>query len=298
MPKPWVALASAVTGTHSQAFQLAARDLVRLDLVNPGSLSVDMTRGRARIRAGAVALPPYDGAIFRRIDARKSFDFQMLALKEWEARLPAAVNAIAPMLTALDKLAVLLRLQADSLPVPKTLVVQDMRAAEEHVRNEGLVVAKPLYGSMGEGVELWRPDEGLKHVIPEYLADYGVVMLQEYIPSGGRDVRVFVVGEQAVAACTRQAVAGEWRTNVAQGGTPEPLPVTTELANLAVRAVRSIGLAYSGVDLIESPSGWRILEVNGSPSFEGVSRATGVDVARLILEHLVAEIEKSGRRAA
>jgi RimK family alpha-L-glutamate ligase len=295
MEKPWIALVSAVTGKHVDMFLAASRNLVRIDIVNPGDLAVDLQRGRVRLRSGGVAVPPYDGLLFRRIDGRRAFDFQMLVLREWEQLVAAAINRVDAMLVALDKLAVAIRLQASGLPIPQTLVVPDLRTAEAKVRAEGLVVAKPLYGSLGEGVELWRPTDSLTRVIGEYLAEYGAVMLQEFIPSGGRDVRVFVVGDEAVAACTRRATDGEWRTNVAQGGVPDPIAVTPELARLALGAVKAVGLDYSGVDLIESPQGWRVLEVNGSPSFAGLSAATGKDIARLILEHLVRKIEL-GRR--
>lgn len=292
MDKPWIGLVSAVTGKHIDMFLAASRNLARLDIVNPGDLSVDLQRGRLRLRNAGVAVPPYDGLLFRRVDGRRSFDFQMLVLSEWQRLVTSAINSVEAMLTAIDKLAVAIKLQVAGLPIPLTMVVPDLRSAEEKVRTEGLVVAKPLYGSLGEGVELWRPSDTLSRVIAEYLEEYGAVMLQEFIPSGGRDVRVFVVGDEAVAACTRRATEGEWRTNVAQGGVPDPIPVTPELARLAVGAVKAVGLDYSGVDLIESPTGWRILEVNGSPSFEGLAKATGKDIARLILEYLVRKIEQ------
>lgn len=296
MERPFIALATAVSGAHVDAFLAAARNVARIEIVNPGELGIDLQRGRARVRLRGAAIPPYDGAIFRRIDVRRSFDFQMLVLREWEKRLPVAVNRVQPMLMAMDKLAVTIALKDAGLPVPQTSVVPDVRTAEERVRSEGLLVAKPLYGSLGEGIELWRPTENLVRVITDYLAEYGAVMLQEFIPSGGRDVRVFVVGGEAVAACTRRATEGEWRTNVAQGGIPDPYPVTPELAKLAEGAVATVGLDYSGVDLIEGPNGWRILEVNGSPSFLGLTRATGRDIARLIIEHVVKRIE--GQRSA
>jgi ribosomal protein S6--L-glutamate ligase len=298
MDRPWIALASSISGKHVDAFLAASKNLARIDIINPGDLGVDLERNRIRLRNHAVALPPYDGVLFRRIDQRKSFDFQMVVLREWERQVAVAINRVEPMLMALDKLAVYIKLKEAGIPVPATIVVPDLRTAEQKVRAEGLVVAKPLYGSLGEGVELWRPTEKLARVISDYLAEYGVVMLQEFVPSGGRDVRVFVIGDQAVAACTRRATEGEWRTNVAQGGTPDPIAVTPEMEKLAVGAVKAVGLDYSGVDLIEGPSGWKVLEVNGSPSFDGLSRATGVDIARLILEYLVKRIGQNRARHA
>lgn len=298
MPQPWVALVSGVATRHVDAFLTASKGLVRLEIVDPSEIGVDLLRDRLRLRRRGTALPPYDAAIFRRVSPHGSFDFQIQILREWERILPVAINKVDPMLMAMDKLAVAVRLQEAGLPIPATVAVPDSKSAEELVRREGLAVAKPVFGSMGEGIQLWRDVPDLRRIIAEYLHEYGAVLLQEFVPSGGRDVRVFVVGRQAIAACTRTAQAGEWRTNIAQGGIPDLIEVTPELARLAVGAAEAVGLDYTGVDLIEGPSGWKVLEVNGSPSFLGLSRATGKDMARIILEYVVKKIEQARIHAA
>jgi len=40
-----------------------------------------------------------------------------------------------------------------------------------------------------------------------------------------------------------------------------------------------IGLDVAGVDLLESNEGPKIVELNSSPGFEGLERATGLDIA-------------------
>jgi tetrahydromethanopterin:alpha-L-glutamate ligase len=288
---PWIAVVSSGASGHTDALLAAGRGRARMEVVDAGDLSVDLHRSRLRLRRCGAAMPPFDAALFRRINPRVSFDFQMQALREWERNLAVAMNPVGPMLLAMDKFAVGARLKERAIPIPATWVVPDLRTAEDLVRREGLVVAKPLYGSMGEGVQLWRHQPGIRNVIADFLAEYGVVLLQEFVPCDGRDVRVFVIGGRAVAGCTRMAVEGEWRTNVAQGGVPDAIEVTPEMERLAVDSVRAVGLTYSGVDLIQSPAGWKVLEVNGSPSFQGLERATGLNVAKLMVTHLLESIE-------
>ena len=61
-------------------------------------------------------------------------------------------------------------------------------------------------------------------------------------------------------------------------------------------AARVIGLEIAGVDMLESATGPKIMEVNSSPGLEGVEKATQVDVAGTIIDHAVkfAEAQRSG----
>ena len=44
-----------------------------------------------------------------------------------------------------------------------------------------------------------------------------------------------------------------------------------------------IGLDVAGVDLLESNDGPKVVELNSSPGFEGLERATGLDIAGEII---------------
>ena len=61
-----------------------------------------------------------------------------------------------------------------------------------------------------------------------------------------------------------------------------------------MKAARVIGLEVAGVDMLESRTGPKIMEVNSSPGFEGLERATKKDIARLYVEHAV-EFARSRR---
>jgi len=107
---------------------------------------------------------------------------------------------------------------------------------------------------------------------------------------------VFVVGGAVIGAIERRAPDGEWRTNVAIGGSATPFDLPDEWAQLAVRAAHVVGADYAGVDLLPSRDGRIfVLEVNGIPGWEGFQTATGIDVAGAIVGQLVARVK--ARRA-
>jgi ribosomal protein S6--L-glutamate ligase len=114
-----------------------------------------------------------------------------------------------------------------------------------------------------------------------------VFYLQRVIDHGGRDVRAFVVGGRAIAAIERWAADGDWRTNVARGGSVQPFTLPPEWEALAIGAAAAVGAEYAGVDLLQSREGTvYVLEVNAIPGWQGLQRATGIDVAAAIVGQL------------
>jgi triphosphoribosyl-dephospho-CoA synthase len=117
-----------------------------------------------------------------------------------------------------------------------------------------------------------------------------VLYLQRFISHPGWDLRVFVLNGRVLAA-VRRTSNGDWRTNVAQGAAAEPIKLTPEQEELALRAAESVGAVAAGVDLLPGPAGeWFVIEVNAVPGWKALGPATGVDVARC----LVGELGKSG----
>ncbi len=94
----------------------------------------------------------------------------------------------------------------------------------------------------------------------------------------------------------RQAVAGEFRSNIHRGGKAKKFRLPAEYRKTALAAARVLGLRVAGVDMIESDEGPMVMEVNSSPGLEGIQKTTGVDVAEAIIEHI--ERGAAGRNAA
>ena len=123
------------------------------------------------------------------------------------------------------------------------------------------------------------------------------VMLQQFIAEGaGRDYRVFVIGNEVVAAMMRTAPEGEFRANIHRGGEGHLVRLSKAYKDVALKAAKATGLEIAGVDLMESRNGPLILEVNSSPGFEGIEKATGLNIAGTILDHLIRRAKANFRR--
>jgi ribosomal protein S6--L-glutamate ligase len=95
-----------------------------------------------------------------------------------------------------------------------------------------------------------------------------------------------VIGEKVVAAMRRSGPPGEFRSNLHRGGSGEKVRITPQERSAAVGAARTLGLNVCGVDMLRSKAGPLVIEVNSSPGIEGLEKATGVDVAGLMIDFL------------
>jgi len=149
------------------------------------------------------------------------------------------------------------------------------------------LVIKLLEGTQGIGVVLAETQKAAESVIQAFMGLKANIMVQEFIKEAqGADIRCFVIGDKVVAAMKRQGKEGEFRSNIHRGGTASIVRLTPEERSTAVRAARIMGLNVAGVDLLRSNHGPVVIEVNSSPGLEGIEKATGKDIAGLIIQFI------------
>src|SRR4029079_13117384 len=147
------------------------------------------------------------------------------------------------------------------------------------------LVIKLLEGTQGIGVILAETAQSAISIIEAFLGEEIYILVQEFIAeANGADIRAFVIDGQVVGAMERQGKDGEFRSNIHRGGRGRLIQLTEAEELSAIRATQVLGLQIAGVDMIRSSRGPMILEVNSSPGLKGIEQATGVDLARKIIE--------------
>jgi len=245
--------------------------------------------GRSGLRSGAAELDRADVVLPRIVPAGslEQIVFRMDALHRLSERGVRVVNTARAIERTVDKFWTSALLEQCGLPTPETIVCESPEEAMAAFRALGDVIVKPLFGSMGLGMVRVADEEMAYRVFQTIETIRGVYYLQRTIEHAGRDLRVFVLGGRILAAIERQAQG--WRTNIARGAVGRSVALPPAWAGLALRAAAAVGAEYAGVDLLPARDGGiYVLEVNGVPGWEGLQRATGIDVAGALVDHLAA----------
>lgn len=235
--------------------------------------------------------PKYDVIIPRPI-VLHDVDLLVSIIKQFQLMKLPVVNGYLPVARAKNKLRTLQILNYEGIPVPKTIVVRDVQFLEDAVKRIGgtPLIMKTPFGSYGHGVVLVETKRSLKSAwdFIQAASSAGIVLIQEYIrESKGKDIRVFVIGGKVIGAMQRKARRGDFRSNLEQGGQSNEIQIDNEIKNMAIKAVKALGLQIAGVDVIMSKNGPAVMEVNSNPGFKGFEAATGIDVAAKIIQYSV-----------
>ena len=190
-----------------------------------------------------------------------------------------------------DKYDILAILQENGIPVPRTATTESLDEALKAFRElGGDVVVKPLFGSRGVGATRVNDSEVASTVFRAILFYHGVIYIQEFVNHGFSDIRAFVIGNSVVAAMRR--VAKSWKTNYSQGAKASGTRLEKTLEDLAVKSAESIDCKVAGVDILESPEGPVVVEVNSQPGWRCLQSVAKVNIADEIIDFVLSEIKK------
>jgi glutathione synthase/RimK-type ligase-like ATP-grasp enzyme len=87
-------------------------------------------------------------------------------------------------------------------------------------------------------------------------------------------------------------VANGWKTNYSRGARPSPITLSAEFEELAVKASKAVGCKVAGVDILEGPTGPKIVDVNSQPGWKGLQVVTKVNIADEIVKFMLSELKK------
>lgn len=276
--------------SHKRLKEAALARGHEFDIINTTRCYMNIASRRPEIYYNGEKLPLYD-AVIPRIGASVTF-YGLAVLRQFEMMGVYPVNESVAIGRSRDKLRSLQLLARDGIGLPVTTFAHDPKQTEEVVKVAGgaPMVIKLLEGTQGIGVVLADTDRSARSVIEAFRGVNINILVQEFIKeAGGTDIRALVIGGKVVAAMKRTGAEGDFRSNLHRGGSAAVVKISPEERSTAIRAAKSMGLNVCGVDMLRSNHGPVVMEVNSSPGLEGVEKATGKDIAGMIIDH----VEKS-----
>ncbi len=239
----------------------------------------------------------YNGSELEKFDAvvpriaAKHTEYGNAVVQQFQMMGTWVLNSSEAIAVSRDKLRCYQLLAKEGVGLPTTCFGHEQKDIESLVSAVGQapLILKVLQGTQGCGVMLAESKKSAIATMEAFKSTGVPILVQEFIPANGKDIRVLVVGNKVVASMERSAAAGEFRSNLHRGGSAKSVKLTRVEKALAIKVTKIMGLRAAGVDLLRSVNGPVILEVNSSPGLEGIEGSTGVDVALAIVKY----IEKS-----
>ncbi len=215
-------------------------------------------------------------------------EYGLLVVRHFECMGIPVVNESDSILNSRNKFRALQVCSTKGVAAPQSVMSRSLSDVPLAYRRIGQfpMIMKLLQGAQGIGVMLGSDRSSVESVMATLLEFDKDLILQEFVKeASGSDMRILVVGGKVVAAMRRTAKKGEFRANVHRGGYGERvtrLPKRYERAALA--AAKAVGLDIAGVDVLETARGPVLLEVNSSPGFQELEKATRINVAEKMMQ--------------
>ncbi|MGO8968304.1 MAG: ATP-grasp domain-containing protein [Myxococcaceae bacterium] len=270
-----------------------------VQVLDPVQVEMHLDRDRAVLYYRRRRLPPTDAVIPRIAESISTYG--MAVVNQFALQGVPLLNGTQGISGARNKMRCLQLLASNGVNIPATVMARsagDLRAMVKLVGGVPVLV-KLLRGQERRGVMVCESLASLEAALEAILGLGQDLILQQYVRRGGLDVRVLVVGGEAVAAVRRRPRINRLAHTLNRGARLEPLALTEAQRNAAVKTARLVGLEVAGVDLIDVRGQPKVFEVNASPALAEMERATGLDLAGKVVarvEALVAESTPGARR--
>lgn len=265
--------------------ELRERDGVEVERIDPREVSLGTD--------GECGTDVEVGALDVVVDRAMSYSRGLYTARLFESYGVPVVNTSDVARTCGDKVETTVALSEADVRTPETRVAFTPESALETVESLGYpVVVKPVVGSWARLLAKVNDRDAAeavfehKKVLGSY--EHSVFYVQDFVEKPGRDIRVAVIGGEAVAAMYRSS--DDWITNAARGADTANCEVTDEIEGVALDAAEAVGCGEEGVvgvDIMEDGEKLTVHEVNHSLEFKALTEASGTNVAGAYADHIL-----------
>jgi ribosomal protein S6--L-glutamate ligase len=264
-----------VEAARARGHQVRVLNPVRVEMHLDG-VSANLYYRQKKLFPGDVVIP--------RI-GRSIATYGLAVLNQFAMRGVPQMNTAPAITRARNPMRALQLLSAHGIDIPATVMARDASDLKAMVSLVGgvPVLVKLLKGQDKGGVMVCESLQSLEATLEAILGLGHNLVVQEYVRRTGRDLRVMVVGGQAVAAVLRRPRVGRLAQTLLHGARLEAVTPSPDQCDAAVAAARLMGLEVAAVDMLEAKGKTKVFEVNSSPALTEMEAATGVDLADLIV---------------
>ena len=215
-------------------------------------------------------------------------------LRVAEAHGVKVFSSAENMLRLVNRLSCTVTMRNGNVPMPETMVTEDVEVAVEAVKQYGEAVFKPLFSTKARGMCLLsakQSDKQLQKAIQDFQQDNPMMYIQCKLDLSGQDLGLIFLGGQYLGAYAR--IAGDkktWNTTIHSGGYYAPYTPSDEVIEIAQKAQCLFQLDFTTVDIALTKDGPIVFEVSAFGGFRGAKEGANIDAADLYVNYVLDKI--------
>ena len=262
-------------------------------VIDMKDLSINLTTGQ--ISVGEKSLNDLDGIIVKKISQTYSPNTQdrIDLLRFAENQGIRVFSKPEKMIRMIDRLSCTMTLRNADIPMPDTVVTEDVSAAFSTVTEYGAAVFKPLYSTKAQGMCLISANDSEDNIIEQIEAfkkTNPMMYIQRKLDLKGQDYGMIFLGGRYIGAYARVSQTDAWNTTIDSGGKYAAYEPSQENIALAEKAQSLFELDFTTVDIAETNHGPIIFEVSAFGGFKGALEGAGLNAAELYADYVIAEL--------
>lgn len=265
-------------------------------------LIIDMNRVHLNLSSGELwfeghNLCQLDGLLVKKISAEynpNTLD-RLELLRVAERQGVRVFSPATHMLRLIDRLSCSVTLSNHNIPMPDTVVTEDLQAAKDAVKRFGSAVFKPLFSTKARGmcvIHSHQDDAALTQQITDFQQQNPMMYIQRKLSLPGQDLGMVFLGGNYLGTYARVSQSDSWNTTIHSGGRYAAFTPPNEWIEMAHAAQKPFAMDFTTVDVAETENGPIVFEVSAFGGFRGALEGAGIDAASLYTEYALKQLKK------
>ncbi|MBF0265110.1 MAG: GAK system ATP-grasp enzyme [Gammaproteobacteria bacterium] len=192
-----------------------------------------------------------------------------------------------------DRLSCTITLNQANIPMPETVITEDIEAAVDCVNDFKSTVFKPLFSTKARGMTIIDSDlsdKKIKAKISEFKKHNQMMYIQKKINLPGHDMGLVFLAGEYLGTYARVNQGDSWNTTIHSGGKYMNYQPSQEIIDMAKSAQEPFKLDYTTVDVAETDTGPIVFEVSAFGGFKGALEGIGINAAELYTDYVIQQL--------
>lgn len=178
-------------------------------------------------------------------------------------------------------------LGANEIPLPETLITENLEEAESWINIHKAAVFKPNFSTKARGMQVLKKGEFSQSDLAALKDEFEVLYLQKFMKLPGKDFGVVFSGGEYIGTYARVGSKDSWNTTTADGGHYETFSPDENIIAIAKKSQAIFDLDFCCVDIAETEHGPVVFEVSAFGGFKGMHKGAGVNAAQILAKNVV-----------